>query len=406
MGTYTRNRKILYVDDESALLSSFKSLMRKEDAETHVLQDSTQIECALKNDGPFSVVLSDQRMPTLDGVGVLEAVGRIHPPTIRIMVTGYADHADTLRAINVGGVAHYIAKPWKDDDLRLLIADCIARFNLTQENQFLLDELAARNIALGELLDGTVSETVRMLGDLVEFVNPDAAAHATRIRQLGKAVLDMTTDISPEEKWNAARAIDLCYLGIAILPPWIQISLNKQGLGALDRFPQAKNHHLLAAGLTKDIPRFDEVSRILRLQAKDFNGYGEPLDEQIRGEDIPFGARLLHILLEIDRQTTNHFKGRDILRRMLGQTTKFDTRIITRMLEGPESVSAQEVEVELDVMQLEAGMELLQDVVTETGQCLLRSGASLSGTSINILRQWHKKDPLVDRVKVRQRAGQ
>ena len=405
MATYIPNKRILYVDDEPALLSAFTSLMRKEGVETHVLQDSTQIENTLKSKGPFAVVFSDQRMPGLDGVGVLEAVGRLHPSTVRVMITGYADHSDTLRAINVGGIVHYVTKPWQDDDLRRLSSDCIARFNLVQENRFLMEELAATNISLAEILDGTVSETVRILGDLVEFVNPEAAAHAGRFRQLGKVVLNLWPSIGREEKWNITRAIDLCFLGVAVLPAWIQVSLNKQGLAALDRFPVARNHHLLAAGLIKEIPRFGEVSRILRLQAKDYNGYGEPLDEHMRGEEIPFGARLLHILFELDRQTTANFKGREVLQRMKEQPSKFDTAIIMRMLEGPDSHPAQEVDVELDVGALQSEMVLLEDIVSGSGHYLLRSGASLSETSINILRQWHKMDPIPHKVRVRQRVS-
>jgi response regulator RpfG family c-di-GMP phosphodiesterase len=399
-GTYVPNRRVLYVDDEQALLSTFTSMMRKEQAETHVLQDSSQIENTLTAEGPFAVVLSDQRMPGLDGVGVLEAVSRIHPGTVRIMVTGYADHEDTLRAINVGGVSHYVAKPWKDDDFRALIAGSVSRFNLVQENRFLMDELAAKNIALSEVLDGTVSETVRMLGDLVEYVNPEAAARGLRIRQLGKAILEMMPEYGAEERWNAARAIDLCFLGVAVLPPWIQISLNKQGLGSLNRFPEAKDHHLLAAGLVKDIPRFGEVSRILRLQTKDFNGTGEPADEQVQGNDIPLGARLLHILIGLDRQISPNFNATEVLRRMKDQPAKYDTSIITRMLSGGKSPQGEEVEEVLGVEDLEAGMVPLEDIPSSSGQCLARAGVPLSATSREHTPANARKEPAL-----RQRPG-
>jgi len=404
MGTYTPVKRILYVDDEPALLSAFTSLMRKEDVTTHVLQDSNCIEQVLVSDGPFAVVFSDQRMPGLDGVGVLEAAGRIHPATVRVMVTGFSEHLDTTRAINIGGIAHYVAKPWKDDELRRLTSDCIERYNLAQEKQFLTEELAAANIALNDMLDGTVGATVRILGDLLEFVNADAAAHAGRIRQLGRAVLELMPEITPGEKWNAARAIDLCFLGIAVLPPWIQISLNKQGLGSLSRFPEARNHHLLAAGLVKDIPRFGEVARILRLQTKDYNGSGDPPDEFVKGAEIPLGARLLHILVGLDRLSSPNFKGSEVLNRMMEQTGKYDNAIIARMLNGAPARPGSDVETEIEIGGLERGMVVLEDILSPGGQCLARSGFTLSDTSVNILRQLLRGESADKKVRVRRQS--
>jgi len=401
MEQYRRNTKVLYVDDEAALLSAFKSLLRKEEVETHVLQDSTQIQSVLDKNGPFAVVFSDQRMPGLDGVGVLETVVKSHPTTIRVMVTGYSDHTDTMRAINIGGITSYIPKPWKDDHLRELTRECVERYNLAAENKHLLSELSVANKSLQELLDGTVAGTVRLLGDVIESVNPDAASRAIRIRQLGKAFLDMWTEIDIEERRDIQTALDLCYLGIAVLPPWIQVSLNKQGLGAIDRFDVAKNHHFLAAGLVKEIPRFENAARIIRLLAKDYSGAGDPSDEHVAGETIPLGARLLHILNELERRRTENYHGKEILEKMLEQPTKFDPAIIKRMLNRADQRTGAGVETDVEIASLQPGMVVLEDVFSASRQCLLRAGSTLSSMSINYLKQWHGKDPIPPKLRVR-----
>jgi response regulator RpfG family c-di-GMP phosphodiesterase len=401
MATYVPNTRVLYVDDEGALLSAFTSLMRKEGVKIHTLQDSTQIETVLSEKGPFAVVLSDQRMPGKDGVEVLQAVAKTSPSTVRILVTGYADLVDTMRAINVGGISSYVPKPWKDDEMRALLRDAVARFNLAEENKFLMGQLEESNNALQELLEGTVGGTVKLLGDIIETVNPDAAAHASRIRQLGRVFLDMYLDIIGEERWAILRALDLCYLGIAVLPPWIQVSLSKQGLAAMDRFPVAKNHHILAASLLKDIPRFEMVAKILRYSGKDYTGYGEPLDEHVNGEKLPFGSRLLHILVDLDRRLADKQRGRDVLQRMLEHPEKYDRSIVSRMLSGPEKKTTGEREEDVTPDMLVAGMIVLEDVLTESRQCLLRAGAQLTGTSLSILRQWHFADPLPAKIRVR-----
>jgi len=153
MKDYERNNRILFVDDEAPVLSSFKSLLHKDGLEIHTLQDSTQVWQLLEETGPFAVVLSDQRMPGLDGIGVLEAVAHKHPTTIRIMVTGYADHHATLRAINTARISSYVPKPWDDNELRELVHDGVERYNLAEEKAQLAHSLASSHESLQTLLE-------------------------------------------------------------------------------------------------------------------------------------------------------------------------------------------------------------------------------------------------------------
>jgi response regulator RpfG family c-di-GMP phosphodiesterase len=404
MEAYQRNNRILYVDDEGALLSAFTALLRKEAVELVTLQDSTQIEQVLAEKGPFAAVFSDQRMPGLDGVGVLEAAARVHPASIRIMITGFADHNDTMRAINIGGITSYIAKPWNDNQLKALVRESVYRYNLAGENTWLLDALKTANGMLKETLDGTVTGTVRLLGDMIQTLNPEAGTRATRIRQLGRAFLDMMPDVSDTDRREITIALDLAFLGVAALPPWIQVSLNKQGLSSLERFPAARGHHLIAAGLVKDIPGFENIARILRLLNKNFDGSGEPTDDFSAGEKLPLGARMLHILVELDKKTTEQFRGREILDWMLRQPAMFDTNLINRMLKRPEAQSTDASSFDLGIEDLKPGMVLLEDVLSSENQCLMRAGTAMTVMSINILKQWHAKDPLPAKMRVKVQA--
>lgn len=401
MEAYIPNRKILYVDDEAHLTSSFVSLMRKENVQIKVLNEPTQIDRVLEEAGPFAVVLSDQKMPGIDGVEVLERVARSHADTVRVMITGYADYNDTLRAINLGGISHYVTKPWKDDDLRKLVADSINTYNLRSENRFLLNKLDRENAKLTELLDGTVVETARILSDMLGYVNSEGSAQVSRIRRLGTTFLDIMTEVDPLERWEIARALDLFNLGLAILPLPVQVSINQKGLASLQDSPVARNHHLLAAGLLKGIPRFEPVARIIELHQKDFDGSGVPTNETIKGTSLPLGARLLHILVDLDRSVTQRVPGRVALNRMLTQPAKYDITLIRRMLgKNSSSVAMSTTERALPVTSLQAGMVVLDDVLSRSGQLLLRAQSTLSETSINILWQWHKNDPIAEPIRV------
>jgi response regulator RpfG family c-di-GMP phosphodiesterase len=400
MDTFTPNRNILYVDDEDHLLAAFQSLLRKEDISTFVLNDSTRIDEMLRDVGPFALVVSDQRMPGTDGVTVLQTVRQVHPETIRILMTGYADFDATLRAVNNGGISKYVSKPWNDEELRAIVRESVNRYNLVKENTYLVERLRAKNLQLEQVLDGTVAQTARILSDMVGYINPQIGAYVDRIKRLGLAALSLMPEVEPQERWDISRALDLFCLGLAVLPAWVQVSLNKHGLSALDRFPVATNHNLLAAGLLKDIPQFGGVARIVQFQERDFDGSGEPSGEQARGKDIPLGARLLHILIDLEKQSSANFKGREVLERMVNKRAKYDTELISRMLGFEKTGRTSVRQASLAVNDLKPGMVLLDEVVTQSGHCLLKPASSLTETSISILQQWDTRDPIVGPVRV------
>ncbi len=400
---FTPNRKVLYVDDEANLLTSFMSLMRKERVQVSVLQQSERIESVLQEQGPFAVVFSDQRMPVMDGVAVLETVMRLHPATIRVLITGHADYADTVRAINLGGISHFISKPWKDDALRKLVGDCIQRYNMAEENKYLFGELQQANAHLKELLEGTVVGAVHILSDILTYLNPAAAAQVDRVRKLGLAYLNMTPELRGQERWEIERALDLFNLGMALLPSWLQASLNKGNAALHADSPVLQKQHLVAAGLLKDIPRLEGVARIIALQTKNFDGTGEPANENICGKDIPLGARLLHILIDLDKAQIEKGHGRLALERMATQPAKYDVDIIARMV-GAQSRPVNQSEQLLPLHELRPGMILLDDIITETGQLLLKADFVLTDVALKILRQWHMNDPIVHKFRVKAAA--
>jgi response regulator RpfG family c-di-GMP phosphodiesterase len=397
---YTANTKVLYVDDEVNLLSSFTSLMRKEKIQVFTLNTSNTIDDVLLKDGPFAVVLSDQRMPGLDGVAVLERVAMQSESTERILVTGFSDHADTTRAINLGGITRYVPKPWNDEDLKKIVRDGVARYNLKGHNRYLLGVISSKNHELVELLDGTVTQTVTMLSEMIGAVTPKGAEHVDRLRKLGTAVLKLLPPISETERWNILRAFDLYDLGLTMLPAWILISIEKDGLNAVDRFPAARNHHLLAARMLNDSPRLDGIARIIRCSHKNFSGSGEPINECISGTDIPLGSRIIRILIDIEKKTTQHFRERDVLKSMTQYPNTYDVEIIRTML-GQTPPKLTHTDMTIVVSELRPGMVMLQDVVSQSGHRLMNAYSSISESGLKMLLEWHQDDPIKEPIRVR-----
>ena len=401
MDSFIENKKILYVDDEPELLKSFTSLLRKQKLIITTLSDSNKIEEILETSGPFAVILSDQRMPGYDGVKVLETAKKKFPESIRVLVTGYSDYKDTIRAINDSGINSYISKPWKDDELIENIDGWIEQYNLRVQNKFLLNALNEENKKLTELLEGTVAQTIRILGDITNAAVPRITSAGEKVKNLGYAFLKTLTNLTMEERWEISRAFDLFNLGVALLPTSLQLAIEKQNLSAFEDSHIVNNHHLLAAGLLKDIPRFARVAKIIEFQSKDFNGKGEPEKSHVKGKDIPLGSRILHVLIDLVKKSDGGSTGREILGAMIRNPLRYDTDIIKLLLGENSGIDVVTEIRELLLSEIKSGMVAAENIETLRGQMLLKANVALAETSLNILLQWHKKDPIKEPIKVR-----
>ena len=104
------SEKILFVDDEPAALDGYRRLLHKAfDVETAV--GAPQALQTLAENGPYAVVISDMRMPDMDGADFLAMVREVSPDTVRIAITGYADIETAARAINAGNIFRFLNKP-------------------------------------------------------------------------------------------------------------------------------------------------------------------------------------------------------------------------------------------------------------------------------------------------------
>ena len=110
---------VLFVDDEERILKSLKILFK---SKYNVLTTTDGQEAiAMTKDNDIHVVVSDQRMPIMQGVDVLRAIKEVSPNTMRILLTGYSDLAAIVGSVNDGEIFRYINKPWDRDDLKLTI---------------------------------------------------------------------------------------------------------------------------------------------------------------------------------------------------------------------------------------------------------------------------------------------
>jgi two-component system NtrC family sensor kinase len=141
MSEHAEQIRILCVDDERNILQALERSFLDDNYEIVNANSGAEGLQALKEAGPFQVVISDYRMPVMNGVEFLKKVYAGWPDTVRLVLSGYADVGAIVAAINEGHIYKFIPKPWDDQDLRLTIQKSLEHYLLQKKNHELQAEL-------------------------------------------------------------------------------------------------------------------------------------------------------------------------------------------------------------------------------------------------------------------------
>lgn len=186
-----QQRTILYVDDEADNLSAFKAVFRRQYNVLLANNGQEAIEI-LKTETP-KLIISDQRMPGMTGVEFFEKIKNEYPDAIRMVLTGYSDMQAIIDAINKGKIYHYVSKPWKADELKVIIDRALEAFDLRQRNR----ELERRNVqAQFEILKNQINphflfNSMNILASLIPL-KPEMAVKFTKaFSKLYRSVLQL-----------------------------------------------------------------------------------------------------------------------------------------------------------------------------------------------------------------------
>lgn len=162
--------KILCVDDEKNVLRALTRLFMDDDYEVITAGTGEEALSVLAEQPGIQLIISDYRMPGMDGVEFLRQVNEHWPETIRIVLSGFADTASVVAAINEGQIYKFIPKPWNDDELRVTIAKALEVFFLRRKNEHLSDELMDAYLRL-ETINSNLEEEVRNRSEALAFQN-------------------------------------------------------------------------------------------------------------------------------------------------------------------------------------------------------------------------------------------
>lgn len=365
---------VLFVDDEPDVLNGLRRRLRTGFSVRTAVGAEAGL-AALGSGTPFAVVVSDVRMPGMDGIAFLREVRRRAPESTRMLLTGQADMEAAVGAVNEGAVFRFLWKPCPAQVLEAALRDGIAQYRL----------VAAQR----ELLQLTLRGAVQALLETLALANPLAFARATRIT---RRVVALAGKLDAEDAWQIEVSAMLAQLGSVTLPPAVLDALHRGGRLApaqqllVDRLPE------LSAQILAGIPRLDEVRRIVRYQHQRFDGRGGPADD-LAGAQIPLGTRILRVATDYDVLEAG---GRDavVALRVLRQREGLYDPAVLDALAQMLAVGEDAADVDhLPVADLREGMILAADLRTADGVMLCGRGQVVTPALLERLVNWSARVP-------------
>uniref|UniRef100_I2PYP9 Response regulator containing a CheY-like receiver domain and an HD-GYP domain n=1 Tax=Desulfovibrio sp. U5L TaxID=596152 RepID=I2PYP9_9BACT len=339
-------QKILFVDDDPEILAALRRRLRRKYVVDTALGPIRALEAVIER-GPYAVIVSDQRMPAMDGMEFLGRLRKACPDTVRVMLTGYADLKTAMDALNTGQVFRFLAKPCPEEELDEALAASVAQY---------LQASAEK-----EFLKGALRGIIKVLTDLLALLNAEALGRATRVKRL---VSDMARYCDAPDVWRIELAVMLSQLGAMVMPEAMFASLRAEGALDGDRERLFARHPAIGADLLVNIPKLGEVADIIRHQETPYagDGSGGPA-----GPEIPLGARLLKAALDFDRLLTSGTGRDEALAVLNGREGLYDPKAleVLGLLAGSREGYCRG---EASVSALTAGMVLEEDICLGTGE--------------------------------------
>ena len=139
--------RLMLVDDEANILSALQRVFAREPYEIETFTDATTALMRAR-EAEFDLVLSDYRMPEVDGVAFLTILRTLQPDTARLILSGFADMDALLGAINDAHIFRFISKPWHDGELRTTVAQALTYRTTLLENRRLADQVREQQVVL------------------------------------------------------------------------------------------------------------------------------------------------------------------------------------------------------------------------------------------------------------------
>jgi response regulator RpfG family c-di-GMP phosphodiesterase len=406
--------RVLCVDDEPNILNALRRLLRTEGY--HVLTAGSGPEAlALLEQTPVDVVISDMRMPEMDGVRLLAEVKTRAPETARILLTAHADVGATIAAINEGEIYRYIAKPWDDTLLLHIVGDAAERKRLRHERARLVKLTQSQNEALRDLnatleskvrartaeledahekLKRSFITSIKVFSSLIELREGKSGGHSRRVAELARGIA-AHMKLSDTEVQDVTIAGLLHEIGKLGFPDaWLHKPLNAL---TPDERAEFVKHPVRAQRALTALDELRGAGEFIRGQGERYDGLGFP--DHLSGLAIPLGARILALTCDYDtarqggagRSPMSPARARDFILARRGM--HYDPSVVdafVEMLAARGAVGATDRSVTTE--ELRPNMVLNRDVFAKDGLLLLAKEQVLDDSLIAQIRLFEQTE--------------
>ncbi|MDE2275059.1 MAG: response regulator [Burkholderiales bacterium] len=421
---------VLLVDDEPGILSSLRRLLRPYGYRVLTASSAAEGLQTLEHE-LVDLVISDMRMPEMDGAKFLELARSRWPDVMRVLLTGYADIGATVAAINRGEIYRYIAKPWDDADLVLTIAKALEQSSLERENRRLAaltkqqnqalielnasleDQVARRTAELAQInafLDLANEElrrnfmvSIKMFANMIEMREGAMGGHSRRVADLARR-LAATLRLDAKTQQDVFLAGLLHDIGKIGFPDALLAQpVSRMSAEELVRY---RKHPLAGEAALMPLSELQHAASIVRSHHERFDGTGYP--DGLAGEAIPIGARVLAVVNDYDAlqigTVAEKRLGVDEARHALtsGRDRRYDPQVLDAFVEMLVSATTDAVrELMVPAADLKAGMVLSRDLFGHDGTLLLAADYVLDGRLVGQIQQFAQREGILLQLHIR-----
>ena len=350
--------KILLVDDEPAFLTGYK-LILPETLEADTAVGGERGLAAIRDHGPYAVVVSDMRMPGMTGVQFLAQVRQAAPDTVRIMLTGYSDVSAAMDAVNQGNIFRFLAKPCEQEVLSNAITSGLVQYRLVTSEK--------------DLLENTLMGSIKVLTDVLSAVSPEAFGKSIRITRY---VRHLVTKFHLPSSWCFEAAAMLSQLGCIILDPeLIQAAYVGTHLSAENRV-RFEAHPGVAREFLANVRRLEPVAWMISQQLIRGTPQKPPQLSKFPAELLSIGAKMLKVAVAFDNLRMKGLSNEEALLR-LRYRSEFDRELVDALADMKGEESQMELR-KVPISTLTVGMILQQDVRNHGGVLLVAKGQEVT----------------------------
>jgi response regulator RpfG family c-di-GMP phosphodiesterase len=384
------NQTVLFVDDDPNILGAMQRQLHRR-YKIDVALGGEKGLAMIRDHGPYAVVIADMRMPVMDGIQFLSRVQSEAKNTVRMMLTGNADQQTAIDAVNQGHIFRFLNKPCPPETLLSALEAGFEQYRLVTSEE--------------ELLQKTLTGSVRILTELLSSADPDSYRRAQKLRRYAR---ELAAIFPVENKWEMELAAMLSPIGQIAMPADL-INKVKSGRILSDEETSVwENAPQVAHDLLINIPRMETIALCILYHHKKFNGEGVPHDH-LTGDMIPLSSRLLKVLDDLTQLESEGYSMITAFRLLRSRSGWYDPSILDGAWEyfakrdsmdnGAVGKGADALRNMIDafdsaplgkkVCELHVGDVLAEDISLQDGRLLLSTGTILTALLLEKIRNFH-----------------